>query len=143
MKISDFLKSTITDKVNLIAGGEECWIEVTSTNTDKFAKAKNQFDQAMSAQIISGKELLTEKVVLGQTITEKSDDYEKLLSILMSAVIVDWSFEDELNLESAAIFLYNNPAVKNKVDEVSAILSKEEFDIKKLQLPQQKENSDS
>ena len=98
MKLTDFIKTSTTERIQLIAGSEECWIDVRSTNSEEFAKAKNQFDQAISSILLTGKELVVEKIVLGQTITEKTDDYEKLMSILIASLIVDWSFEDEMNL---------------------------------------------
>lgn len=143
MKLTDFAKSTITQRLTLVAGGDECWIEVRSTNSDEFATAKSQFEQAFSKQIIAGKELVSTKIVLGQEITEKSDDYEKLLSVMIASLITEWSFEDDLNLESAAQFLYNNQSVRNQVDEVASTLSRGEAKAKKPQSNQQKVSSDS
>lgn len=143
MKLTDFAKSTITQRLPLVAGGDECWIDIRSTNSDEFAVAKSQFEQAYSNQLIAGKELIITKVVLGQEVTDESEDYKKLLSVWLSSLISDWSFDDELSLENAAQFLYANPSVRKKVDEIASSLARGEARAKKPQLNQQKENSNS
>ena len=131
MKLTDFAKSTITQRLNLDAGGDECWVDVRSTSSSEFARAKTQLEQATSKRLISGEKLFTTKTVLGEEITERSESYEKLLSVMMASLIADWSFEDELTLESAAQFLYTNPIVQSRVDEIGSALSQGEQAAKK------------
>jgi hypothetical protein len=123
MKLTDFVKSTTTARMELAVGDETAWLDIRSTNSDEFAAAKGQFEQAFSSLLLAGKTLITKKVILGQEISERSDDYEKLLSIMLASLISEWSFEDELNAESAAQFLYNNRSVRTKVDEAATKLS--------------------
>lgn len=143
MKLTDFTKSDLTSRLPLAAGGEDCWIEYKSTSCDEFIEAKNSFDQAFSRHVMNGKELVKTKVVLGQEITERSDDYKRLFAVMMASLITDWSLEDDLNLENAATLLYNNPAVCDALDTAATAMRRAELIAKKKPLNTPKESSDS
>ncbi len=143
MKIADLMSKALTERLELDAGGEDCWIEYRATSSPEFSEAVSSFKQAASKMVLAGKELRKTVVIMGQEVEEHTEDYKKLQSIMMASLISDWSFEDELTTASAAEMLYNNPAVRIELDDAATKLTLRSNEAKKPQSNQPKENSDS
>ena len=143
MKLTDFVKDSLTEKIDLVANGGEEWVKFKSTQSPEFIEAQHSFNQSTSAMLLAGKELISTKVVLGQEITERSEDYKKLFAIMFASIIVEWSLEDDVNLENAATFLYNNPSVLNELDRRASALTAKENAKKPKPEKAQKASSDS
>lgn len=134
MRISDLTTEMATKRINLLAGDEEVWIDIRSTNSPEYIKAKNAYLQSAAEYVKAGKKLRETKTIMGHKIVEFTDLHYELLSIWLGSLIAGWSFEDELTLESAALMLLNNPDVRDVVDEEAVKLSSEEDAKKKLRL---------
>lgn len=134
MRIGDYsTNKEQTVRILLDVDGEECFIEVYGITSRKYSEAYAWFKRACSEKMMSGAELITTEEVAGEQIAKRSDDYDRLQTILFAHLIADWGFEDELNLSNATSLLTNNPHLCTKIDEETSMMAYAEATAKKPQ----------
>lgn len=133
MKLSSVKELESTQRIPLSVDGEDCYIEVCSINSRRYAAGMSWFKRASAEKAMSGIELIKTESVLGEEIPIQSEEYKRLESILMAHLVVDWGFDDELTLNSAAEFLMMRPDIKTAIDEASSMMAYAEATAKKPQ----------
>lgn len=133
MKSTDVKQLQSTQRIPLRVDGESCYIEVCSVNSRQYAAGMSWFKRASAEKAMTGVQLIKTELVMGQEIPVQSEEYKQLESILMAHLIVDWGFDDELTLASAAEFLSARPDIKTAIDDASSMMAYAENSAKKPQ----------
>lgn len=136
MRISDYkTNKEQTVRIHLDVGGEDCFIEVYGISSRKYAEAYAWFKRACSEKMMGGEELISTTEVMGESVANRSESYEKLQTILFAHLVSDWGFDDELTLASATALLTENPHLCTRIDEETSMLAYAEATAKKPQSP--------